>query len=307
MPSDSSSTSISVVIPVLNAGGYLPRLIPAILAQKPVAPFEIVLVDSMSTDNTREVAAQFPQVRVIPIENFSHGRARNLGAREAKGGIVVLMTQDALPQDDTWLARLLAPLADGNVAATYSRQVPYDHASPMERYFLQTHFPPGPAVKRAKSEGGALNLGQVFFSNVAAAIRRDLLLKFPFDETLIMSEDQQVSRDLLNAGYTVVYAPDSIVIHSHNYSLGTVFRRYFDSVYSLTLVFKEHDMGTSASMGFRYLFREMGHMILHHPLWLPYYACYTVMKTTGTLAGHFAEQLPRSWVRKMSMHSYHWK
>jgi rhamnosyltransferase len=132
-------------------------------------------------------------------------------------------------------------------------------------------------------------------------------MKFPFDESLIMSEDQQVSRDLLNAGYSVVYVPDSIVIHSHNYSLGTVFRRYFDSLYSLTLIFKDHDMGTSASMGFSYLFREMGYMIRHHPLWLPYYACYTFMKTTGTLAGHFAERLPRSWVKKMSMHSYHWE
>ncbi len=122
-----------------------------------------------------------------------------------------------------------------------------------------------------------------------------------------MSEDQQVSRDLLNAGYSVVYAPDSVVIHSHKYSLGAVFRRYFDSLYSLTLIFKEHGMGTSASMGFRYLFREMGYMIRHHPLWLPYYACYTVMKTTGTLAGHFADRLPRSWVKKMSMHSYHWE
>lgn len=300
-------SSISVVIPVLNAGRYLPKLIPAILNQKPVAPAEIVLVDSMSTDDTREIAAQYPQVRVVPIPNFSHGRARNVGAREAKGDLVVLMTQDALPQDDTWLARLIAPLDDAKVAATYSRQVPYEDASPMERYFLLTHFPPGPAVKREKAHGGELNLGQVFFSNVAAALRRDLLLKFPFDESLIMSEDQQVSRDLLNAGYAVVYAPDSIVTHSHNYSLGTVFRRYFDSVYSLTLIFKEHGMGTSASMGFSYLFREMGHMIAHHPLWLPYYACYTVMKTTGTLAGHFAEQLPRAWVRKMSMHSYHWK
>jgi len=304
--SDLDRATISVVIPVLNAGRYLPKLIPAILDQKPVAPSEIILVDSMSTDNTREIAAHFPAVRVVPIENFSHGRARNVGARAARGDLVILMTQDALPQDDTWLAKLIAPLADQKVAATYSRQVPYDDASPMERYFLLTHFPPGPTVRREKTEGGELNLGQVFFSNVAAAIRRDLLMKFPFDETLIMSEDQQVSRDLLNAGYSVAYAPDSVVTHSHNYSLGTVFRRYFDSVYSLTLIFKGHDMGTSASMGFRYLFREMGHMVRHHPLWLPYYAGYTVMKVTGTLAGHFAERMPRSLARRCSLHRYHW-
>ena len=31
------------------------------------------------------------------------------------------------------------------------------------------------------------------------------------------------------------------------------------------------------------------------------------MKTTGTLAGHFAEKLPKGLVKKLSMHSYHWK
>ena len=48
----------------------------------------------------------------MPIADFSHGRARNLGAREAKGEIVVLLTQDAVPADRAWLARLLEPFAD---------------------------------------------------------------------------------------------------------------------------------------------------------------------------------------------------
>ena len=73
----------------------------------------------------------------------------------------------------------------------------------------------------------------------------------PFDEDLIMSEDQQFSRDVIAAGHAVVYQPQSVVVHSHNYSLATCFRRYFDSVYSLTLIFPSHGVGTSASMGGR--------------------------------------------------------
>lgn len=303
---DATNNRISVVIPVLNAEPYLERLLPAILAQQPVAPDEILLLDSMSKDRTREIAARFERVRVIPVEKFSHGGTRNLGAQEATGGIVVLMTQDAIPQDTNWLAELIKPFADPNVAATYSRQVPYPEANPMERYFLFTHFPPGESVRR-EGGGGELGLGHVFFSNVAAALRRDLLLKYPFETTLIMSEDQQVSRDLIRAGYSVVYQPASVVIHSHNYTLGVVFRRYFDSVYSLTQIFPKHDMGTSASMGFTYLFREIGHMLRHHPLWFPYYVLYTAAKTAGTLAGHFAEKMPRSWARRMSLHRYYWK
>lgn len=301
-----SAPAVSIVIPVKNAARWLPDLLPALFAQDP-APMEVVLVDSMSTDATREIAARFDRVRVVPIENFSHGRARNLGAREARGEFVVLLTQDALPDGPAWLARLLAPLLeDPQVAAAYSRQAPRPDANPMERYFLLTHFPDGPAVRRAKQPGETLTLGKVFFSNVSGVARRELLLKHPFDENLIMSEDQQFSRDLMNAGYAVVYQPSSVVLHSHNYSLATCFKRYFDSVYSLTLIFPAHDVGTSVSMGWKYLFGEMSFIARRYPWWLPYYLLYTFAKTCGTVLAHFGDRLPRSVLRRISLHSYHW-
>jgi len=303
------STSLptaSVVIPVLNAAPYLPRLLRALFAQQPNPPREVVLVDSMSTDETRAIAASHKRVQLVPIQRFSHGRARNLGARVASGEIIVLMTQDALPQDASWLANLLEPFADDRVAATYSRQVPREDANPMERYFLQTHFPDGAPVRREKTGDEALTLEKVFFSNVSGAIRRDLLLRYPFDETLIMSEDQQVSRDLMEAGYAVVYRPDSVVIHSHNYTLPVVFRRYFDSVYSLTLIFPRHGVKTSANMGLTYLGKEMAYMCKHYPARIPRYFLYTFMKTAGTLAGHFAHRMPRPLLRRLSLHRYHW-
>jgi len=299
--------TVSVVIPVLNAEAYLPELLPAIFGQRPVPPREVILVDSMSRDQTRALAARWPAVRIVPISNFSHGRARNLGVQEATGEVVVLMTQDALPQDAHWLEHLLEPMADPRVAAVCSRQVPRADANPMERYFLATHFPPGTPIRRERQGAGSLSFQQVFFSNVSAAVRRELLLKYPFDETLIMSEDQQLSRDLLQAGYAVVYQPSSVVIHSHNYSLPTVFRRYFDSVYSLTVIFPDHGMDTSASMGLRYLAHEALYIARHHPLTLPRYALYTLMKTLGTVAGHFADKLPRRLVRHLSLHRYHWE
>lgn len=306
MSAQPQQPSISVVIPVLNAAPFLPDLLPAILAQE-AAVLEIILVDSGSTDETTDAAAAYDRTRVVPIEQFSHGGARNLGARQARGDIVVLMTQDALPRDRQWLARLLEPFADEEVAAAYSRQVPAQNASPMERYFLSSHFPDGERQERRKRAADALTFEQVFFSNVSAAVRRRCLLEHPFDETLIMSEDQQLSRDLLDAGYAVVYVPDSVVIHSHNYTLRTVFRRYFDSVYSLTVIFPRHSMGTSASMGLRYLGGEFAYVVRHAPAWLPYYMLYTLAKTGGTVMGHFGDHLPRWALRRLSLHTYHWE
>ena len=297
----------SVVIPVLNAARYLPALLEAFRTQKPAPPREVILVDSHSTDDTRDMAATRAGVRIVPIGQFSHGRARNLGAREAGGDIVVLMTQDALPRDDHWLAKLLEPFADGQVAAVFSRQLPRADAHPMERFFLETHFPPGPPVRRQKKPGAPLTFPDVFFSNVSAAVRRDVLLRHPFDETLIMSEDQQFARDILNAGYATLYQPESVVYHSHAYTLREVFKRYFDSVHSLTVIFPKHGLGSSASIGVPYLMREMRHMVVRHPRRIPYYFLYTVAKTAGTVMGHFAPVLPRFLLRRLSLHSYHWK
>lgn len=301
------SPAVSVVIPTLNAAAFLPRLVAALFSQEPTPPLEVILVDSMSTDATRSLAAADSRVRVVPIPDFSHGRARNRGASVARGEIVVLLTQDALPADGKWLDGLLAPFSDPQVVASYSRQLPNADANPMERFFLLKRFPPGAPVRRARRGDAPLTLDDVFFSNVSAAIRRETLLRHPFDEELIMSEDQQFARDVIAAGSVVVYQPGSVVYHSHNYSLTTCFRRYFDSVYSLRLLFPRHGFGTTASMGASYVMEEVRHMVRHHPLSLPRYFLYNVAKIGGSLAAHVAEWLPRRVVRAMSLHRYHWE
>ncbi len=298
---------VSVVIPALNAEPWLNELLDAIQAQKPAPPEEIVLVDSGSTDRTREIAGARPGVKLVNIADFSHGRSRNLGAREAGGNIIVFLSQDALPANDSWLAELLKPFADQSVAAACSRQTPRAGAPPTEKFFLGYHFPPGEPARREKGAKTVLGFGDVFFSNVSSAVRRNLLMRFPFDEELIMSEDQQLSRDLLEAGYAVVYQPSSVVLHSHNYTLSTAFRRYFDSVYSLTRLFPNHDVKASAKIGRRYVRKEFLFMLRRHPFYLPYYACYLAAKTLGALAAHRAESLPLAWKRRFSLHRYYWK
>ncbi len=300
--------AVSVAVPTLNAIGYLPELLAALKAQRPWPPTEILIVDSGSQDRTREYAAQAgANVRLIEITRFSHGGARNLGVREARGDIVVFLSQDAIPRDDGWLAELLAPFQHAAVAATFSRQTPRADANPMERFFLETHFPAVPAVYRRPSDReDLLFYRDVFFSNVSSAARRDVLLRYPFDETLIMSEDQQFARDVLRAGYEIVYASASVVRHSHDYSWMQALRRYFDSAYSLTQIFDRHGLSCSARIGTAYLRRECVMMLRRHPRQLPRYAAYVLAKTLGTVLGHAAERLPRWMARKLSLHAGYW-
>lgn len=297
----------SVIIPVLNAERWLPELLTAILAQQPAPPYEVILVDSMSCDRTLEIARQFPRVRTVSIAHFRHGRARNLGAREAAGEYLVFLTQDALPANEQWLKRLLAPFADPTVAAAYSRWLPRSPVDPIEAFQIAFHFPPGPSVVRRASPGQRLDFASVFFTNVSSAVRRAIWSEHRFDEMLLMCEDQQLSRDLLRAGYGIAYAADSLVLHSHQYSLLQVFRRYFDTAVAFRQVFEGYQFTDSIRNGRRYLAQEFRHMLRQSPRWWPYYAAYNLARSFGTLLGHQAERLPKSWARRLSYHPHYWR
>lgn len=298
--------TISVVIPTLNAEPYMVALLEALAGQQPRPPDEVILVDSHSTDATVSLAENWG-ARVLKVDVFTHGGARNMGAQAATGDVVVFMTQDALPRDEHWLAHLVEAFNDDRVAASFSRQVPKEEATPMEAYYLKMNFPEGRPVRRMAQAGEAVDAGQVFFSNVSSAVRREILLRLPFDETLIMGEDQQLARDILSEGLATEYRPHSVVIHSHRYPLRILFKRYFDSAVAMKSVVQGHTASTSTKMGLSYLRHEAGHILRHHPLWLPYYLGYLVAKAGGVYAGHLANRLPMSWRRKLSLHAYHWK
>jgi len=303
---NTSTNTASVVIPVLNAEAYLEPLLKALSDQIPAPPHEIILVDSGSTDRTLEIAEAHPDVRVVTIAKFTHGGSRNLGASEAVGDIVVFLTQDALPRDHNWLRGLLAALEDPEVVTACSRQIPYPNATPMECFFLQKRFPEAGETRNLKTLNGDTSYEKILFSDVSCAIRRSVLLENPFDETLIMSEDQQLARDLILKGHTMVYAPESVVVHSHRYTLVQTLRRYFDSVCALMEIFPDQQLKGSARMGIRYIKEETGYLLRRAPLWLMYYPAYVGVKTLATLLAHNRTCLPKWLLRRISMHSYHW-
>ncbi len=302
-----SSYNVSVVIPALNAEPYLPELLVALHAQLPEAPHEIIVVDSGSSDRTIEIASADASVRIVTIEDFTHGRSRNLGAAEAKGDIVVFMTQDAMPRDASWLQELLSPFASPDVVAVSSRQVPKGAATPMERFFLKKRFPEKGNIRNLETLNGVISYEGILFSDVSCAVRRSILLEYPFDETLIMSEDQQLARDLISAGHTMVYAASSVVVHSHRYSLWQTFKRYFDSICALQQVFPDYNGKSSLKLGLSYIREELVFLARETPVWLFYYPFYLFAKSAATVMAHNVKHLPHALLKRISMHSYHWK
>ncbi len=109
----------SIVIPSRNEGAYLPYTVHWILKNSGHPNFEVVVVDDGSTDDSVQQVIQgygsTGIVRVVQGERRGPGQARNLGAREANGEVVVFIDAHCYTPPG-WLSRLISPLADPHVA-----------------------------------------------------------------------------------------------------------------------------------------------------------------------------------------------
>jgi len=168
--------AISVIIPTLNAGTSIEKLISSLLAQD-ACPAEIIVIDSSSEDNTADTAKKAGAVViVIPRHEFNHGRTRNMAALKAKGDILVFMTQDALPVDNTLLGKLTGPLRINDIAAAFGRHVPGHDASVLEVFARSFNYPEKGAVK-GREDIEKSGIKTFFFSNVCSAIKREPFFK----------------------------------------------------------------------------------------------------------------------------------
>lgn len=229
---------VSVLMPLKNGAAALREVLPAVLGQRADADLEIVAVDSGSSDETVEVLGEFG-AKVIAIDpaDFDHGLTRNLAASHARGDVLVFLNTRSRPCDENWLAPLLEALeADPAVAGACSRVLPYPDVDPLTRRdgSLDVSGSPQRAVKRIDNwrtyatmpvEQRRLLLN---FHTVSAAIRADVLARIPFRSVRAIGEDLLWSREVLEAGMTLVHEPGSEVFHSHDYSLRELFMRNVD-------------------------------------------------------------------------------
>lgn len=195
---------VSIVIRTKNEERFVGQVLEKIFSQDYPAPFEVLVLDSGSTDATLQIVARFPvRLHHIAPRTFSYGRALNCGAALATGEQVVHLSAHCIPGDHMWLANLTALLEDPAIVATFGRQEPLMGLNPFEELELQAIFPRDPNKP-------CLSI----FSNSNCAIKRDVLLRYPFDETIPFAEDF-LWRKLLPEAYKSVYVPEASVYHSH--------------------------------------------------------------------------------------------
>lgn len=220
---------VSILLPTLDAEADLARLIPALDRQRldgephGAGSIERLAIDSSSSDRTRELlaAADF-EVERIERAQFGHGKTRNALARKARAPIVVFLSQDALPQGDDFLARLIAPFEDQRTAGVYARVLPHDDDDPLTR---RTVLDAPEARSEAATHEPRADPSSVCFNDVASALRASVLREIPFPD-VEFGEDVAWARAACAAGWRVRFEPRALVLHAHRYGMRTAYERY---------------------------------------------------------------------------------
>ena len=219
-----TDTPVSIVLRSFNEAWALPATLAALAAQTHRS-WELIVFDSGSTDGSVELLQAARPACFIQLKphDYRPGRVINQGMQLARHERVIFLNADATPQGPDWLAPLVAALGEPGVAAVFGRQIPRpDCRLPFDRDYERCF---GPQRESAKWDH--------FFSMVSSGLRRDVWARIGFNEAMQYSEDDDYTRRCRAEGHRIRYVPESVVMHSHNYTPRQAFKRSFGEAWAL--------------------------------------------------------------------------
>src|SRR5712672_2408593 len=208
---------VSVLIRVLNEEHALRRLFECLRIQKLDRPFEVVVIDNESDDGSAKVArAMGARVFTLPRSLFTYGRAINVGVKLCRGDLIVLLSAHSWPQGNDWLDRMVDCVEGRGVAAAYCKQLADGTACKQEKtrfkIFADHNYKLDKErlVQRCKCGEDVYEI--CCFSNSAAIVRREVVLRFPF-RNLAFAEDRAFVLDCVMAGHSIAYLGTATVTY----------------------------------------------------------------------------------------------
>lgn len=211
---------VTVAIPTRDGGALLDRVLDGVFEQDTDRRVECIAADSGSTDGTLErLARRKVRVLEVPRHEFDWGKVRDRLYEEARGSVVVNLSQDAVPAHSRWLENLLAPLEGGEVGASCGTSVPDEERGEAQfawernGYFYFTRE----IQKFVARYGKGLS-----FAN--SAVPRKVWERLRIDPQPT-GEDFQFQIKLHKAKLPIVFPTDAPVFHHHDYTFQGLYRR----------------------------------------------------------------------------------
>ncbi|MCV3296565.1 MAG: glycosyltransferase [Oenococcus sp.] len=207
---------ISVVIRTYNEDKHLEEVFQSLRSQT-FQNFEVIVVDSESTDRTLEIAKKYgANIVHIRKQNFNYSYASNIGVQNASGELVCFLSGHSVPCSDTYLMRTLEIFKNDQIGGCYGDVVALSDGSVTEKLFNGLGYAKNILLSRSRTVTLESAIHQGILSCNNACIRRNLLLSHPFVEALgAGGEDIEVAYRILQDGYLIAKVPKLLVRHSH--------------------------------------------------------------------------------------------
>jgi glycosyltransferase involved in cell wall biosynthesis len=193
---------VSVVVPARNASDTIGRALDALAAQELDHPWEVVVVDDASDDDTAAIARSAPgPVKVVSEGRLGAAEARNRGVAEARGAVLAFTDADCFPTPG-WLAAGLIALRDADLAQGSVAPDPTHPLGPFDRTLW------------VESERG-------FYETANLFVTRQLFERVGgFEDWLDTGGGKHIAEDVwfgwsaVRAGARTRFAPDALVHHA---------------------------------------------------------------------------------------------
>ncbi len=245
----------SIVIPTFNGPERLGLLIKS-LENQTCNNFEIVVVDDGSTDNTKSfveglINESKLDIRYFYLDNtdiFGAGIARNYGAKQARGKILIFLDQDNIVHPNL-VANHLHEQEDKDVVLGYyagygNKNYHYDLAKlkklTKSNKTTKTIIPE--FRDKIFKEPNNFREGWEFFVSANFSIKKEIFLNFLFDENIVSwgAEDTELGYRLVKHGHPLFFCKECFSI---NTSEGKIFdrKKFVSSTRGLVYSFHKHN------------------------------------------------------------------
>lgn len=215
---------VSVVIPTYNRSALLRNAVSSVLRQDDPCPFEIVIVDNNSSDDTPAVARSLMEshpgkVRYIGEPKQGNAHARNRGIESARGAIIAFIDDDVTVKNN-WLATLKNVLdARGDLSFVGGKVLPDWKVSPPS-WLTPKHWSPLALVDYGPDEltigghrpRGLLTANIAFRRNVFAEVGTFSAHLQRVKDAIGSMEDTEFLLRVCQSGRQGVYLPSMIAI-----------------------------------------------------------------------------------------------
>ena len=226
----------SIIVPTYNGGELFKTVLQILQNQTTPWKYEIIVLDSESTDGTAEYLKSIDGIiyKNIKKEDFNHGATRNYGVEISQGEYIAFITQDAIPTNSYWLYNFVTMLEHfPNAAGAFGKHIAHDDASIFTKRELKQHFddflnlPLSISIKSSIPHGydekSWMNMLH-FYSDNNSCFRKSVWKEIPYPNVQY-GEDQLWADAVIKKGYEKLYVPTAIVKHSHDYTPSITYER----------------------------------------------------------------------------------